>query len=174
MGDSIAFWKDLYAHPQYDSFWKARNTRNFVQYIPSTTPTLIVGGLFDAEDCFGAWNLYKAIEQKAANQNKLVMGPWYHGQWASGKGFHLGNVQFGSNTSEWYAREIEYPFFQYYLKGKGNGNQLPEATIFFSGENQWRRFSSWPVKETQVMQAYLQKRGKISFQKNHIFQSAHL
>ena len=55
--------------------------------------------------------------------------------------------------------------FQYYLKGKGNGNQLPEATIFFSGENQWRRFSSWPAKETQIMQAYLQKRGKISFQK---------
>lgn len=165
MGDSITFWKDLYAHPQYDDFWKARNTRNFVQYIPSTTPTLIVGGLFDAEDCFGAWNLYKAIEQKASNQNKLVMGPWYHGQWASGNGTHLGNVQFGSNTSEWYAREIEYPFFQYYLKGKGNGNQLPEATIFFSGENQWRKFSAWPVKESQITQAYLQKRGKISFQK---------
>ena len=28
---------------------------------------LTVGGLFDAEDCYGAWNLYKAIEQKPAS-----------------------------------------------------------------------------------------------------------
>ena len=25
---------------------------------------LVVGGLFDAEDCCGAWNLYKAIEKQ--------------------------------------------------------------------------------------------------------------
>ena len=30
MGDSIGFWKDLYAHPDYDDWWKARNIRNFV------------------------------------------------------------------------------------------------------------------------------------------------
>ena len=165
MGDSILFWKDLYAHTQYDSFWKARNARNYVQYIPATTPTLIVGGLFDAEDCFGAWNLYQAIEKNATNNNKLVMGPWYHGQWASGMGKNLGNVQFGSNTSEWYAQEIEYPFFQYYLKGKGQGSNLPEATIFFSGENKWRQFNSWPAKEATITSGYLQKNGKLSFQK---------
>jgi predicted acyl esterase len=27
-GDSIAFWKDLYAHPNYDTWWKARDARN--------------------------------------------------------------------------------------------------------------------------------------------------
>jgi predicted acyl esterase len=31
MGDSIEFWKDLMSHPDYDAFWKARNTRNFVK-----------------------------------------------------------------------------------------------------------------------------------------------
>ena len=42
----------------------------------------VVGGLFDAEDCFGAWNVYKAIEkQSPETNNKLVMGPWHHGQW---------------------------------------------------------------------------------------------
>ena len=33
---------------------------------------LIVGGLFDAEDCFGAWNLYKAIEKK----KRFSAFPW--------------------------------------------------------------------------------------------------
>ncbi len=44
---------------------------------------LVTGGLFDAEDCFGAWNLYKAIRTQSPETNaRLVMGPWYHGQWA--------------------------------------------------------------------------------------------
>ncbi len=35
------------------------------------------------------------------------MGPWYHGQWASTDGTHMGNVRFGSNTSIWYQNNIE-------------------------------------------------------------------
>ncbi len=154
MGDSIAFWKDLIAHPNYDDWWKARNTRNFVQDIPATCNTLFVGGLFDAEDCFGAWNAYKATEAKASNNNKIVMGPWYHGQWASNDGTHLGNVQFGSNTAEWYANNIEIPFFKYYLEGKGNVNDIAEANIFFTGENDWKKFSQWPPKNVKYTDIY--------------------
>jgi putative CocE/NonD family hydrolase len=163
MGDSIAFWKDLYAHPNYDAFWQARNTRNFVDHVPSTTATMVVGGLFDAEDCFGAWNLYKAIEQKAKNNNKLVMGPWYHGQWASNDGSHMGNIHFGSNTSEWYQVNIEIPYFNYYLKGKGDISKQAEATIFFSGENQWRTFNRWPPAEESDRPIYLQPGGGLSW-----------
>jgi predicted acyl esterase len=65
MGDSIAFWKDLFSHPTYDTFWQARNARAHVDVIPTETSTLVVGGLFDAEDCFGAWRTYEAIEKKA-------------------------------------------------------------------------------------------------------------
>jgi hypothetical protein len=162
MGDSILFWKDLMSHPNNDDWWKARNTRNFVQHIPSTTNTLVVGGLFDAEDAFGAQNLYKAIESKAKNNNKLVLGPWYHGQWASGDGTHLGNVQFGSNTAEWYAQNMEVPFFNYYLKGKGSIDKIAEANIFFSGENKWRQFDQWPPKNIQSQSLALRKGGLLS------------
>ena len=72
MGDSIAFWKDLMNHPNYDAFWKTRNARSNVQDINNNVATLIVGGLFDAEDCYGAWNLYRSIEAKAKNNNKIV------------------------------------------------------------------------------------------------------
>ncbi|RYY53306.1 MAG: CocE/NonD family hydrolase, partial [Chitinophagaceae bacterium] len=79
MGDSIAFWKDLMSHPNYDTFWKARNPMNHVTNVKPVIMT--VGGLFDAEDCYGAWNLYKAIESKSkSTNNRIVMGPWYHGQ----------------------------------------------------------------------------------------------
>ncbi len=164
-GDSVAFWKDLYAHPNYDDFWKARNPRNFVNNV--SPAMLVVGGLFDAEDCFGAWNLYKAIESKnpSTHFNKLVMGPWYHGQWASTDGTHLGNVRFGSNTSFWYQNNIEIPFFDYYLKGKGDISRQPEATIFFSGENKWRNYTQWPPAEKQDKPIYLQANGKLSWDK---------
>jgi putative CocE/NonD family hydrolase len=163
MGDSIAFWKDVYAHPDYDAWWQARNTRNYVQHIPAKTATLVVGGLLDAEDCFGAFNLYKAIEQKAHNDNKLVIGPWAHGYWARDEGSYLGNIRFGSKTSEWYQQHIEVPYFNYYLKGKGNIDDIKEANIFFTGSNEWHTFDKWPPANEQEQAIYLQPSGALSF-----------
>ncbi len=162
MGDSIAFWKDLMNHPNYDAFWKARNARSNVQDINPNVATLIVGGLFDAEDCYGAWNLYRAIESKAKNNNKIVMGPWHHGQWGRNDGSFLGNVQFGSNTSEWFGKNIELPFFNYYLKNKGSIDQIKEANIFISGANEWKTFSEWPAKNMKMTAYALSKNGKLS------------
>ena len=164
-GDSLKFWKDLYAHPNLDDWWKARNPRNFVGNIKPAM--LTVGGLFDAEDCFGAWRLYEAIEKKNAATafNKIVMGPWYHGQWSSLDGTKLGRVQFGANTSHWYQNNIEVPFFNYFLKGKGDISKLAEATIFFSGANEWKQYPQWPpaVKADQAL--YLQPNGKLGWDK---------
>lgn len=163
-GDSLAFWKELIAHPQYDGWWKERDPRNYVAQIKPAV--LVVGGLFDAEDCYGAWNLYKAIEQQnpATHFNKLVMGPWYHGQWAGNDGTRLGHVQFGSNTATWYQEQIEVPFFNYYLKGKGNLSDLAEANIFFSGENKWHQFSKWPPVATEK-EIFLRQNGGLSWDK---------
>jgi putative CocE/NonD family hydrolase len=164
MGDSIKFWKDLYAHPNYDEWWKARNARNAMYNIKPAM--LTVGGLFDAEDCYGAWNLYKAIEkQNPGIHNKLVMGPWSHGQWSSRDGTRMGNIQFGSNTALWYQNNIEIPFFNYYLKGKGTDPNLSEATIFFSGENQWHNFNQWPPANISNQPIYFQPNGNLSWNK---------
>jgi putative CocE/NonD family hydrolase len=164
MGDSIKFWKDLYAHPNYDDWWKARNARNAMYNIKPAM--LTVGGLFDAEDCYGAWNLYKAIEkQNPGIHNNLVMGPWSHGQWSSRDGTRMGNIQFGSNTALWYQNNIEIPFFNYYLKGKGADPNLSEATIFFSGENQWHNLSQWPPANTSNQPIYFQSNGTLSWNK---------
>ncbi|HEY9342137.1 MAG TPA: CocE/NonD family hydrolase [Hanamia sp.] len=158
MGDSIKFWKDLYAHPNYDAWWKARNARNGLYNVKPAM--LWVGGLFDAEDCFGAWNSYKASEkQSPQTNNKIVMGPWYHGQW-SREGSFLGNVRFGSNTSAYFQDSLEIPFFNYYLLDKEKPN-LPEATIFFTGENNWKKLEAWPPKNVEDQNLYLGSGGKL-------------
>ncbi len=162
MKDSVAFWKDIYAHPDYDDWWKARDARTAMYNIKPAM--LVVGGLFDAEDCYGAWNLYKAIEkQNPGIHNKIVMGPWSHGQWAGRDGSALGNIRFSSNTSIWYQNQVEIPFFNYHLKGKGMDPQLAEATIFFTGENQWRKLDQWPPKENRPRPIYLAADGALSW-----------
>ncbi len=163
MGDSVSVWKDLYAHPNYDSWWKIRDARNATK---SLQPAMLwVGGLFDAEDNWGAWNSYKAAETNNPGKkfNKLVMGPWYHGQWANSDGTHMGNIVFGSNTSLWYQQNIEIPFFNYFLKGIGDVSKISEATIFITGDNQWRQFDQWPPADKVDKLLYFQENEKLDW-----------
>ncbi|MDQ2719985.1 MAG: CocE/NonD family hydrolase [Bacteroidota bacterium] len=159
MGDSIPFWNELYQHPNYDAWWQARNARVGLYNVKPAM--LWVGGLFDAEDCFGALNSYKACEKQSPQTNsKLVMGPWYHGQW-SREGNFMGNVRFASNTSAYFQDSIEIPFFNHYLLGKENPD-LAEATIFFTGENNWKKLATWPPKNIENENLYLAEGGKLS------------
>lgn len=165
MGDSILFWKDLMNHPNYDVWWKERDARVGCKNVKPAM--LTVGGLFDAEDCYGAWRLYEAIEkQSPATNNKIVMGPWFHGGWSKGDGSYLGNVRFGSKTSTYFQNNIEIPFFNYHLKGKGNIDKLAEASIFFTGENTWRSLAAWPPKEMTPTPIYFNDNAVLSFNKS--------
>ncbi len=166
MGDSILFWNDLMNHPNYDEWWKARDARIGCKNVKPAM--LTVGGLFDAEDCYGAWRLYEAIEkQSPATNNKIVMGPWFHGGWSKSDGSYLGNVRFGSKTSTYFQENIEIPFFNYHLKGKGNIDKLAEASIFFTGENTWRSLAAWPPKEMVPTPIYFNDNGNLSFNKSN-------
>lgn len=153
VGDSIRFWHQLMQHPDYDEWWQARNAR--IGLYDVKPPMLWVGGLFDAEDLFGAWNSFKATEaQSPQTENKIVMGPWYHGQWARGDGAYLGNLRFGSKTSEYYQDSIFIPYLNHYLKG-APAPELAKATIFFTGENAWKKFDQWPPQNITEQNLYL-------------------
>ena len=159
--DSIKFWNDLMSHPNYDAFWKARNIRPQLTNIKPAT--MVVGGFFDAEDTFGALRTYEAIEkQNPNNHNMLVMGPWFHGGWSRGTGESFGNISFGQATSTFYRQNIEFPFFQNLLKDKLAAN-LPEAMIFVTGSNEWKRFDTWPPKDAVQQTLYFHENGKLSF-----------
>ncbi len=159
--NDVAFWTEMTKHPNYDEFWQARNLRPHLKNIKPAIMT--VGGWFDAEDLFGALNVYKSIEkQSPGSNNTLVMGPWFHGGWARGDGESLGNVHFGSKTSPFYQENIEFPFFNFYLKGKGDP-KLPEAYVFETGRNIWHKHDAWPPKGVEQASLYLQAGGKLSF-----------
>ncbi|HEY6553935.1 MAG TPA: CocE/NonD family hydrolase, partial [Vicinamibacteria bacterium] len=156
----IAFWKEALLHETYDAFWKARNIRPHLKAIKLAV--LTVGGWFDAEDLFGALEVYKSIEKSSPGaSNRLVMGPWFHGGWARGPGEKLGNVHFDAPTSRFYEAEIEVKFFKDLLKdGKDPG--LAEATVFETGRNQWRTLDAWPPREARPLSFYLGAAGRLS------------
>ena len=159
--NDIAFWNQITQHPDYDEFWQARDLRRHLKNIKPAVMT--VGGWFDAEDLFGALNTYKVVEKNSPGaDNMLVMGPWFHGGWARGDGSALGAVRFGSKTSEFYRDQIEFPFFDHWLKGKPDP-KLPEAYVFETGTNQWRREDAWPPKDASPKALYLRTGGRLSF-----------
>jgi len=92
----------------------------------------------------------------------LVEGPWNHGG-IRGRGRSLAKVDFGSDTGAYYRREIETPWFAYYLKGNGQLRQ-GEATIFQSGTNKWMTYDAWPPRRNVRKAAlFLQTGGQLSF-----------
>jgi len=157
----IKFWTEATEHPNYDEFWQSRN---ILPHLENVAPAVMtVGGWFDAEDLYGALQIYRSVEEKNAGVfNILVMGPWPHGGWARSEGDGLGNVRFGARTAVFYRESIELPFFEYFLKGKGEP-EFPEAYVFETGSNRWRTFEHWPPVELESRSLHLRAGGGLSF-----------
>jgi putative CocE/NonD family hydrolase len=161
--DSVKFWNDLFAHPDLDAFWQARDIQPHLTNIKPAV--MVVGGFFDAEDAYGTFATYKSIEkQNPGANNILVMGPWFHGGWVRSTGSSFGDIEFEQPTSTDYQKNFELPFFKYYLKGEGDFKPA-EANIFVTGSNEWKRFDTWPPKDTETRTLYLQPNGKLGFEK---------
>ena len=156
----VSFWTEIAAHPNYDSYWQARNILPHLKNIKAAV--LTVGGWFDTEDLYGPLKTYAFIEkQNPGISNTLIMGPWQHGGWQSSEGSSLGDAEFGFKTSETY-QELALNFFRHHLKG-GDKPDLPEALVFETGSNRWRRFDTWPPKGLRETRLYFQPKGGLSF-----------
>ena len=157
--DAIPFWKEMMAHPNRDEFWKKRA---LMPHLKNVAPAvMVVTGWYDAEDLYGSFKTYQAIEsQNPSVNNVLVVGPWHHGGWASVPGDKLGQVSFGSKTGAFYREQIELPFFEKYLKDK-DAPAPAEATVFETGSNTWRTFDAWPPLGRRDQRLYLHASGKL-------------
>ena len=158
-----AYWTDLLEHPNYDDYWSSRALSPHVK--GTTTAALWVGGWFDAEDLAGPLKLFRSVEASGPKApNTLVMGPWRHGGWARNDGNTLGNLDFGSKTSEYFREHIELPFFVLHLKAKGKIEAYPKAWVFETGTNQWVRHEAWPPKGAVEKKLYFGANGNLSFE----------
>jgi putative CocE/NonD family hydrolase len=160
----VPTWNDFINHPNYDEFWQEQAFAPYLKSLRLKVPNLNVTGWWDQEDFYGPNKIYELLEKNDADHmNYLVAGPWNHGGWAGRDGSHLGNIQFGSDTSKYFRENIERPWFTYWLKGKG---ELPlrEAITFETGSNQWIKYDQWPPQQNiSGRKLYLQPEGQLSF-----------
>lgn len=155
-------WNDFVAHPNYDSFWK-QQAMPFILTRPKV-PNLNVAGWWDQEDFYGPMKIYEILEKEDPDHlNYLVAGPWNHGGWARGAGNSLGLIPFGSDTALYFRRNIEAPWFAYWLKDKGS-LPLKEALLFQTGSDTWVKFDSWPPRDAKTKNLYFREDGKLSFE----------
>lgn len=163
-GDSIASWNEVMNHPNLDEYWESHNVSLHCHDVKPAV--MVVGGLFDAVCCYGAFRTYEAIrEQSPATELYLVEGPWAHGGWTSSAREYFGNVRFASNmTSDWYHKNIEYPFFAYYLEGKGN-KPAPGAKVYDTGTCRWKHYPDGWNNKAETTPYYLAANGELVTEK---------
>jgi putative CocE/NonD family hydrolase len=150
--DAVPYWNELMAHSTYDPYWQARS---LLPHLRDIRPAmLIVGGWFDAEDFYGPLHIFQTIAHTSpTTENFLVVGPWPHGGWAGGDRSSFGDIPFRSATAVAYRDEVEFPFFNHYLKDEGEWKE-PKARVFVTGSNQWLSFDSWPPSDLPSASLY--------------------
>jgi putative CocE/NonD family hydrolase len=165
VGDTTeTMWNNIKNHPNFDEFWQKRDARTACYDLKPAI--LVVGGNYDSEDGYGAWELYKAIKKQSPDTELyLTVGPWWHGAWIQRYFQSIGDVYFGKSTSAYYMDEIQYPFFAYYLDDKGE-KPTNKVNVFYSGENEWRTYDEWPlVNQTSYVPYYIHEGGQVSTEK---------
>ena len=157
----VPTWKNFVTHPNYDAFWK-QQAMDYLLKKP-TVPNLNVAGWWDQEDFYGPMRIYDLYEKNDPDHlNYLVAGPWNHGGWAGGPGNSLGLIPFGSDTGVYFRKNIEAPWFAYWLKNKGS-LPLKKALMYQTGSDTWVKYDSWPPHEAQKRNLYFHDNGQLSF-----------
>ena len=159
----VPLWEDIISHPDYDAWWQARDARRALKRISSAM--LLVGGTFDAEDPYGVWEAYRTLKEYNPELDcRLVVGPWTHGAWrGNGDANRLGEVEFSEESlSQFYRDEVEFPFFEQYLRDQGQGGaSATGALVFFTGENCWREMDEWKTENYKEQCIYLTEDGAL-------------
>lgn len=156
------FWKNIKAHPNYDAY---RQERDWIQYLSNAKcHTMVVGGWNDEQNLYGILNSFKKLYKDAPNAKaQLVLGPWSHGHPQRRDSlYYLGDIFYGYDLAKTYQQEIEFAYFEYHLKGRG---EVPSfrAHVFDTGSKEWVDFMDDPFDdELEELTFYLNPSGELS------------
>ena len=159
--DKFPFVQKIMQNPSYSRFWSLQAVDKWMAAAPLKVPTMLVVGQWDQEDSYGAPAVYKVLESKDTNNDKvhLVIGPWRHSG-VNYDGSKLGALNFNGDTALEFRTKYLKPFFDYHLKGGANPNTPPVLT-YATGANKWNTSQSWPLGNLKPL--YLGANGSLGF-----------
>jgi uncharacterized protein len=157
---------DIYKHNVYDHFYDIREESKYWDKV--TVPVYNQGGWYDIFEQ-GNINNFVGLQAEgaglAAGNQKLIMGPWGHGD--------LEEVKYPANSGIMHvAHDLELRWFNYWLKGEQNGiMNEPAVRYYVMGDvtdpkapgNEWRTAESWPP-QAKTTSYFLTAGGKLSEQ----------
>jgi putative CocE/NonD family hydrolase len=142
--EQLGFWNRLTANPAYDAFWQGQALDKILAKQGVTVPTLLVDGLWDQEDIYGAPAVWRAVHPRdSGHLVHLVMGPWRHGG-SNGDGSALGPIHFDGDTAYWFRKTVLQPFLDQYLKDGAPDAHVPPVLAYETGANVWQHYDAWP------------------------------
>jgi putative CocE/NonD family hydrolase len=143
--EQVGFATKVMNHPAYDEFWQDQALDKILAKQNVAVPVMLVHSLWDQEDIYGNIALYKALKAQQADTSKiyLVIGPWFHHQQRL-DGSAIGQIRFGSDTAEYFRKNLVRPFFDHYLKDEAPPLVIAQVTAFETGTNRWQGLSTWP------------------------------
>ena len=162
--DKSPFWKRVTEHPAYDGHWRGIAMGRLLAEEKTSTPTLHVASLFDAEDTHGPFQAYAALEKKdrGNDRNFLIVGPWNHRQ-PGGDGSNTGPLAWSENTSLRFRETLLPAFLDRWLKADATAATVPPVTAFETGTGAWRTHAAWPATGSAKPRAfYLGEGGRLS------------
>ncbi|WP_297506311.1 CocE/NonD family hydrolase [uncultured Caulobacter sp.] len=166
--EQVGFWRRIIEHPAYDAFWQQQAMDKILAKQPLKVPVMLVHGLWDQEDIYGALAVYKAIKPLDTNNDKvfLTMGPWFHGQQIE-EASALGAIKWDADTAKQFRHDILAPFLARYLKDDAPAANIAPVNAFETGTNTWRKLPAWPIAcescASKPKPLYLQAGGKLAF-----------
>ena len=137
------------------------------------TPAIHVTGAYDSWGASVANLTFPALAKAKASPQRLLFGPWTHGQQALS---YAGIAEFGPDAAldmpaiqlRWFDRwlkgeangaEADSPV-RIFVMGGGDGHRTPEGRLFVGGH--WRDADTWPLPEAAPTPFYLTVGGGLS------------
>ncbi len=169
--EQTGFAAKVMQHPAYDAFWQDQAVDKILAREGVTVPVMLVHSLWDQEDIYGNLAVYKALQTSraagAAAPLYLVLGPWYHHQERL-DGSRIGPIEFGSDTAQYFRRQLLRPFLDHFLKDAAPPLEVAPVTAFETGTDRWVSLASWPLGcaagcSIESRKLYLQPGGALGF-----------
>ncbi len=129
---------------------------------PVTAAVLLVDGGMNSDSKDKTWRQYDVVRQKTPQSDcRLVVGPWSLGAWRKAGALADDNAV-EDVSADFFLTEIEFPFFEHYLRGAENsGASSAGAIIYFTGENCWRELSGEDFRRAKEHKLYLSDDGRL-------------
>ncbi len=152
VGKTLPWMQEWIKNPTFNDHWKQVDTMKVLKE-KCQIPLISISGWYDIFVDQALRYQADAINQGKKNQH-LIIGPWAHGA-----NEVPGERKMGRNQ-ELPLDEMELYWFEYWLKGKGDGVDLPPIKLYTMGKNQWRDVDQWPLKNTKYANYYFHSEGK--------------